>query len=63
MTAWGLIAGLRLREMRTLRPGRICDLFVLRRMYDDEQHGIRRKKESIDADDADFDDEDADSEE
>ena len=54
MTAWGLIAGLRLREMRVLRPGRICDLFVLRRMYDDEQHGIRRQKEEIDADDADF---------
>ena len=28
-------------------PGMICDLYVMRQRYDDEQHGIRRKKETI----------------
>lgn len=42
VTAWGLIAGLRLGEMAPLSPGFVCDLFVLRRQYDDEQHGVRR---------------------
>lgn len=54
MTAWGLIAGLQLAEMRSLRPGFVCDLFVLHRNYDDEQHGIRRR-----SDDHDLSDEDA----
>lgn len=27
-------------------PGMICDLFIYRQRYEDEQHGIRRKKES-----------------
>ena len=28
--------------MKDLTPGFVCDLFVLRRKYDDEQHGITR---------------------
>ncbi len=28
-------------------PGLICDLYVMRLRYDDEEHGIRRKKEVI----------------
>ena len=27
--------------------GLICDLFVMRMRYDDEEHGIRRKKQAI----------------
>lgn len=54
MTAWGLIAGLGMPDMRGMRPGLICDLFLLRRRYDDEQHGIKRQ-----SDDHDITDEDA----
>ena len=54
MTAWGLIAGVGLREQEELTPGFLCDLYVLRRGYDDEQHGITRE-----TDDHDLTDEDA----
>lgn len=37
-----------------MTPGELCDLFVLRRGYDDEQHGIVRE-----TDDHDISDEDA----
>ncbi len=40
--------------MQQLTPGFLCDLFVLRRAYDDEQHGITRE-----TDDHDLTDEDA----
>ena len=49
-----MIAGVTLTEQRTLAPGFLCDLFVLRRGYDDEQHGITRE-----VDDHDLTDEDA----
>lgn len=50
MASYGLIAGLDWREMHRLTPGLICDLYVLRQRYDDQQHGIRRVKESACAD-------------
>ena len=37
-------------QQRTMRPGMLLDLFVLRRAYDDEQHGISR----VDNDDHDI---------
>lgn len=55
VTAWGLIAGVTLTEQQNVTPGFLCDLYVLRRKYDDEQHGISR-----DTDDHDIDAEDAD---
>lgn len=33
--------------MRTMSPGLVMDLFVYRRTYDDQQHGIRREKPQI----------------
>jgi len=48
VSAWGLIAGVTLKEQEALRPGFLLDLFVLRRAYDDEQHGITRKKDDHD---------------
>jgi len=41
---WGLVAGLSFEEMRNMPPGMIIDLFVWRRQYDDNQHGIRREE-------------------
>ena len=43
-----MIAGVTLTEQRTLAPGFLCDLFVLRRGYDDEQHGIVRETDDHD---------------
>ena len=37
-----MIAGVSLTEQKTLTPGFLLDLYVLRRAYDDEQHGIKR---------------------
>lgn len=54
VTAWGMIAGVSLTEQRELNPGFLLDLYVLRRAYDDEQHGIKRGEEDdhdIDAED------------
>lgn len=53
VSAWGLIAGVPLPEQREMRPGFLLDLFVLRRAYDDEQHGISRKKQDHDISDDD----------
>lgn len=50
MTAWGLIAGVGYTEQQELTPGYLCDLFVLRRAYDDEQHGILREEDDHDID-------------
>ena len=47
MIHYGLTAGLTYSEMRLMPPGLICDLYVMRQVYDDDQHGIRRKKEMI----------------
>lgn len=44
MISLGLIAGLALPEMGRLAPGFICDLFVYRQRYDDQQHGLKREK-------------------
>ena len=41
---FGLVAGLAYHEMGPLAPGLICDLFVMRQRYDDQQHGIKRQK-------------------
>ena len=43
-TAYGLVAGLGLSEMQSLAPGMICDLYIYRMRYDDEQHGIKRAR-------------------
>ena len=48
VTAWGLIAGVSWSEQQELTPGFLCDLFVLRRGYDDEQHGISRETDDHD---------------
>ena len=37
-----MIAGVSLTEQKKLKPGFLLDLYVLRRAYDDEQHGIKR---------------------
>ena len=36
----GLIAGLSLPEINKMRPGAGMELFVYRRNYDDQQHGV-----------------------
>jgi len=41
---YGLTAGLALADMGRLAPGFVCDLYVMRQRYDDQQHGIRRAK-------------------
>lgn len=41
---YGLVAGLGFAEEQDLAPGLICDLYVLRQRYDDQQHGIKRQK-------------------
>ena len=43
MLSYALIAGLSLSEAKHLRPGMVCDLYIYRRKYDDEQHGLRRE--------------------
>lgn len=40
---YGLIAGLSLEETLAATPGFVADMYIMRRRYDDEQHGIRRK--------------------
>lgn len=44
---YGLTAGLLFSDMHTMPPGVVCDLFIMRMRYDDQEHGIRRKKERI----------------
>lgn len=46
----GLIAGLTYAEMMRMRPGFVIDMYIARQRYDDEQHGIRRKKQARCAD-------------
>jgi len=43
--AYGLIAGIGYRDSREMSPALVCDMYVLRQRYDDEQHGITRTKE------------------
>lgn len=43
VVSWGLIAGLRMKEIHRMRPGEVMDLFIYKRNYDDQQHGVRRE--------------------
>lgn len=45
VTSYGLIAGVSYTESRGLAPGLLCDLYLARQVYDDQQHGIKRRKE------------------
>ena len=47
MLHYGLTAGLSYGEMDRMYPGLICDLYIMRQRYDDEQHGVVRKKDTI----------------
>lgn len=47
----GLIAGLTLGETLASAPGFVLDMYVAKRDYDDEQHGIKRKKQNAWGDD------------
>lgn len=49
-----MIAGVSLTEQRELEPGFLCDLYVLRRDYDDEQHGVVRASDDHDIDAEDY---------
>lgn len=42
VVSWGLIAGLSVEEIHRMRPGAVMDLFIYRRNYDDNQHGLTR---------------------
>ncbi len=42
IVSWGLIAGLSLPEIHRMKAGAVMDLFIYRRNYDDQQHGILR---------------------
>lgn len=44
---YGLTAGLSYHEMGRMAPGLICDLYVMRLRYDDEEHGIKRSRPQI----------------
>ena len=46
LLAFGLIAGLTYERCLCSTPGLIEDLYVYRQRYDDQQHGIKRKKET-----------------
>ena len=41
--SYGLIAGLTFGETLASAPGFVMDMYIARRNYDDEQHGIRRR--------------------
>ena len=43
MIHWGLVAGLTYTEMGDMTPGMIVDMYIWRRKYDDQQHGIKRE--------------------
>lgn len=44
LKSYGLIAGLTYTEMRRMRPGEIMDYYIWRQGYDDQEHGVKRKK-------------------
>lgn len=46
LLSFGLIAGLSYERCLRSLPGMIEDLYVYRQRYDDQQHGIQRKKET-----------------
>lgn len=41
---YGLVAGLTLDEIMKSNPGAVITLYLYRRDYDDQQHGITRGK-------------------
>lgn len=43
----GLMAGLTEEQAWMTNPGRIADLYLWKRDYDDEQHGIKRIKGDV----------------
>ena len=47
LVSLGLASGLTLADMPPLSPGMVCDLFLYRQMYDDQQHGIKRKQPKV----------------
>ena len=51
VTSFGLIAGISYTESRSMSPGELCDYYIQRQAYDDQQHGIKRSKKA-DATDA-----------
>jgi hypothetical protein len=44
LLAYALQCGLREREAWGTNPGRILDLFLWKRDYDDEQHRLKRER-------------------
>lgn len=44
VVSYGLIAGLSYSETLRSAPGMVLDLFLYRRAYDDQMHGIVRKR-------------------
>lgn len=46
LLSFGLIAGLPFERCLRSTPGLIEDLYIYRQRYDDQQHGIHRKKET-----------------
>ena len=46
LIGYGLIAGLTLEETMESAPGFVVDMYVMKRNYDDEQHGIKRKADA-----------------
>ena len=45
LIAWGLMCGLTEMDAWLSNPGKIIDLFLYRREYDDEQHQLTRINE------------------
>jgi len=50
-TGYGLIAGVTLDETLASTPGFVMDMFLMKRAYDDEQHGLKRRKTAAWGDD------------
>lgn len=46
LIGYGLIAGLSYEQIMRSPPGAVLDWYIMRRRYDDEQHGINRKSVS-----------------
>ena len=44
---YGLTAGLSYHEMGRMPPGLVCDLYIMRQAYDDDEHGVSRPKDKI----------------
>lgn len=45
VTSFGLIAGITYTETRSMTPGELCDYYIQRQAYDDQQHGIKRSEQ------------------